>query len=154
MCVSVESKVLRLIFLFKNKQNSGAFFGSFEESQTVVLHAFVVVVIGVCYCCCFFLGVNCYSRFCCCGFGGGAHHKQILMLLNSSAADPLQFFSAFYARWFVLLAVLAPLFRFVSRLSYFVFFTHSSYALVPLFFLEFSCTRKDDVLLKYSLFFF
>jgi hypothetical protein len=56
-----------------------------------------------------------------------------LMLLNSSAADPLQFFSAFYARWFVLLAVHAPLFRFVSRLSYFVFFTHSSYALVPFF---------------------
>jgi hypothetical protein len=56
-----------------------------------------------------------------------------LMLQNSSAADPLQFFSAFYAPWFVLLAGHAPLFRFVSRLSYFVFFTHSSYALVPFF---------------------
>jgi hypothetical protein len=69
------------------------------------------------------------------------------MLQNSSAADPLQFFSAFYARWFVLLAGHAPLFRFGSRLSHFVFFTHSSYALVP-FFLEFYCTRKDDVMLK------
>ncbi len=94
-----------------------------------MLHAFVVVVV----CCCFFVGVNCYSRFCCCGFGGGAYHKQILMLQNSSAADPLQFFSAFYARWFVLLAGDAPLSMFVSRLSYFVFFTHSSYALVPSF---------------------
>ncbi len=118
-----------------------------------MLHGFVVVLVAVCYCCCFFVGVNCYSRFCCCGFGGGAHHKQILMLQNSSAADPLQFFSAFYARWFVLLAGHAPLFRFVSRLSYFVFFTHSSYALVP-FFLEFYCSRKDDVMLKYSLFCF
>lgn len=85
------------------------------------------------YCCCFFVGFNCYFRFCCCGIGGGAHHRQILMLQNSSAADALQFFSAFYARWIVLLAGYASLFRFVSRHSYFVFFTHSSYALVPFF---------------------